>query len=150
MPGSDSNLGAPPTVAKWGPFAGLPRSLAFSPDGRHLAIGHDECEIWDVAEGKFVRRLPGALVAWSPDGHALATGGGELYNAARIWDAQTGEERAKLIGGHLHQLTALVYSPNGHRVLSGSADPAGATEGAIRCWDANSGEEVFDFSGCVE
>ena len=150
MPGSKSTLGAPPTVAQWGPFAGLPRSLAFSPDGRHLAIGHDECEIWDITEGKVARRLPGSLVAWSPDGHTLATGGGDLYNAARIWDVETGQLRAKLIGGHLHELTALIYSPNGRRVLTGSADPAGATEGVIRCWDAKSGEEVFDFSGCLE
>ncbi|HEX5472003.1 MAG TPA: hypothetical protein VFW73_08955 [Lacipirellulaceae bacterium] len=150
MPGSDSSLGAPPTVATFGPFVGLPRSLAFSPDGRRLAIGHDFCEIWDVDERKSTRQLPGSLVAWSPDGQTLATGAGELSNSARIWDAETGQERAKLIGGHLHQLTALVYSPNGLRVLSGSADPAGATEGVIRCWDAANGNEVFDFSGCLE
>jgi WD40 repeat protein len=150
LPASDSTLGAPPTAAAWGPFAGLPRSLAFSPDGRRLAIGHDFCEIWDVEQRKFIRQLPGSLVAWSPDGLTLATGGGELYNAARIWDAETGQERAKLSGGHLHQLTALTYSPNGRRVLSGSADPAGETESVVRCWDAANGDEVFDFSGCLE
>ncbi|HEX7378756.1 MAG TPA: hypothetical protein VF278_16665, partial [Pirellulales bacterium] len=150
LPGPKSTLAAPPAAAKWGRYAGLPRNVAFSPDGRWLAIGHDECEIWNVAEGKCVRRLAGTLAAWSPDGRALATGGGELYNAARIWDAETGELRAKLDGGHVHQLTSLVYSPNGRRVLTGSADPKGICEGVVRCWDAASGEEVYDFSGCVE
>lgn len=150
LPGPKSTLAAPPAAAKWGRYAGLPRHVAFSPDGRWLAIGHDECEIWNVAEGKCVRRLTDTLAAWSPDGRALTTGGGELHNAARIWDAETGELRAKLDGGHVHQLTSLVYSPNDRRVLTGSADPKGICEGVVRCWDAASGEEVYDFSGCVE
>jgi WD40 repeat protein len=92
--------------------------------------------------------LPGSWVAYAPEGQTLATGGGELNNAACIWDAESG--LARLIGGHHYKLTALVYSPNGRRIVTGSADPACQSEGVIRCWDAMTGDEVFDFSGCTE
>ncbi|HVX62142.1 MAG TPA: hypothetical protein VHC19_16105, partial [Pirellulales bacterium] len=133
-----------------GPFAGMPVSLGFSPDGRKLLIGHDYCELWDLDVRKLIRQLRGSWVSYAGDGLTLATGGGELTNAARVWDAESGQERARLIGGHHFKLTALVYSPNGRRIITGSADPACQSEGVIRCWDATTGEEVFDFSGCFD
>jgi WD40 repeat protein len=81
----------------------------------------------------------------------LATGGGELDCEARIWDAKTYQQRARLIGGHQHALLTLAYCQNGQRVLTGSAggaDPAGQREGALRCWDVKPGNEVADFSDC--
>ncbi len=137
--------------ATWGPFDSMPRSLCFSPDGQRLLIGHNYCDVWDVATGKPLHRLPGARVSFSPDGQTLATGGGELASEARIWDAKTYQQRARLIGGHQHPLLAISYSPNSQRVLTGSAgstDPAGQWEGAIRCWDVTTGDEVADFSDC--
>ncbi|HVX09610.1 MAG TPA: hypothetical protein VHC22_00275 [Pirellulales bacterium] len=151
LPEPDDADAKPPTAkAKWGPFAALPVSVAYSPDGKRLLIGHDVTEVWDVAEGKKVRQLPGSRVAYAPDGRTLATGGGELYNAVRVWDAETGEERARMVGGHHYQVTSLVYSPNGKRLLSGSADPEYQGEGVIRCWDLKTGDEIFDFGGCFD
>ncbi|HVX62808.1 MAG TPA: hypothetical protein VHC19_19470 [Pirellulales bacterium] len=134
--------------AEWGPLAGLPLSLSFSPDGSRLLVGHDYCEVWDVSEGKAIRQLPGSWAAFAPGGQTIATGGGELKNAARVWDAETGKERARLIGGHRFQLTALAYAPNSRRLITGSADPACQSEGVMRCWNIETGEEVVDFSGC--
>jgi len=43
-------------------------------------------------------------LAFSPDGHILATGGEE--NVARLWDAATGQTRGELnVGSHAHGLT---------------------------------------------
>ena len=51
-------------------------------------------------------------LAFSPDGHILATGGEE--NAARLWDAATGQTREELyVGSHAHGLT---FSPDGRTV----------------------------------
>lgn len=147
---TDAAAKAPAAKAEFGPFAGPPLSVAFSPDGRRLLVGHDYCELWDVAERKTIRQLPGSRVAYAPDGRTFTTGGGELVGDARIWDAETGAERARLIGAHHYALTTLLYSPNGRRIVSGSADPACSGEGVIRCWDAQSGEEIFDFEGCCE
>lgn len=149
LPDPDDDAAKPPTAtATWGPFAAPPVSVAFSPDGRRLLIGHDYCEVWDVDEGKLIRELPGSQVAYAPDGKTIATGGGEIIGEARVWDAESGAQRARLIGGHRYSLTSLLYSPNGKRIVSGSADPSCEGEGVIRCWNAETGEEVFDFSGC--
>jgi WD40 repeat protein len=149
----DAAAKPPKADAEWGPFAGMPMSLSFSPDGTRLLIGHNYCDTWDVTAGKPIRRLPGTYAAYSPDGQTVATGGVELANTARIWDAETGRERAQMVGGHQHGVTALIFSPNGRRVITGSASKTGISgqwEASIRCWDANTGEEVFDFGGCCD
>jgi tetratricopeptide (TPR) repeat protein len=73
--------------------------LAYSPDGRRLAVVHGgrSPEIWDVATGRVVLLLDwdgaGAdAVAWSPDGHRLAAARGR---SVKVWDAtpQTREDR---------------------------------------------------------
>lgn len=150
LPDADPAAKVPAANATWGPFAGLPVGLAFSPDGRRLLVSHEYCEVWDVAEGKMIRQVPGSRVAFAPNGRTFSTGGGELVGDARIWDAESGEELARLVGGHHYALTTLLYSPNGRRIITGSADPRCQGEGVIRCWDAQSGEEVFDFSGCLD
>lgn len=81
-------------------------SLAFFPDGRHLAIGLADglLEVWDVTHRRTRAKLVGAgeptqefiiSVAFSPDGNQLVV---EFhvdvlcwYTEIRIWDAVTGQ-----------------------------------------------------------
>jgi WD40 repeat protein len=73
--------------------------VAFSPDGRRLAVGYNDGDctvrVWDLATGALVRQLRGHTqgvyaVAWNRAGTLLATG--SLDRTARLWDATVWEE----------------------------------------------------------
>ena len=73
---------------------GDPVGLAFSPDGRRLAVGVGNGAVLFETEGwRELRRLeghPDALLslAWSPDGATLAGGG--MEGTIAVWDVQGG------------------------------------------------------------
>jgi WD40 repeat protein len=111
---------------------GSVRGLAFSPDGRRLAVvSGDEPDlrsapevkgegagVWDVATGQRLLRLEGhdgtvKTVAYSPDGKAIATGGAD--HTTRLWDAATGKELRKLEGPGT-PVESVVFSPDGRRL----------------------------------
>jgi tetratricopeptide (TPR) repeat protein len=57
-------------------------------------------------------------VAFSPDGKRVLTGSDD--GTARVWDAQTGAEIARLL--HEDEVNAVAFSPDGKWVLTGSRD----------------------------
>jgi hypothetical protein len=58
----------------------------------------------------------------------------------KIWDAQTGNELMTL-AGHQDGVTAVAYSPNGARIVSGSSD------NTVKIWDARTGQIVATLKG---
>lgn len=117
---------------------GDPYGLAFSPDGRRLAVGvGNAAVVYETETWGEVRRLQGhpnviLAVAWSPDGKTIAAGGFEGVSV--LWDATTGALRARL-EGHSSYVGALAFSPDGRSLLTGSHD------GSIRLWNPEDGRE---------
>jgi RNA polymerase sigma factor (sigma-70 family) len=77
---------------------GLASSLAFSPDGKLLAVGGGGTSIYliDIATGKRQQQYIGHegrifRVALSPDGSTLASGGED--NLIYLWDAKTSQKK---------------------------------------------------------
>ncbi len=108
----------------------LYQSWAYSPDGRHIAVGLDGLKILSDETLEEVRTLEGGYCcAFSPDGRAIATG---VHNTILAYDAKTGGEIAA-IWGHSRSVKVCFYSPDGEWILSAGSD------GSIRIWDAWTG-----------
>ncbi len=59
-------------------------------------------------------------MAFSPDGHRIASGGTD--NTLRLWDADTRQPLGAPLTGHTDAINSVAFSPDGTRIASGSAD----------------------------
>jgi WD40 repeat protein len=122
------------------------RSIAFSPDGRHLLVG--ECQdatviLWDVETGEEARRFEGHT--WAIEGSAFSRTGKQVLTASgdktiRLWDAETGKPLRRFLG-HSSDVSGVAFSPNGRYCASCSWDKT------IRLWDLETGKELHRFEG---
>jgi WD40 repeat protein len=144
-------LEAPPGA---GPVAeGQPATLyaAFSPDGRFLAAAHRTgAALWDAADGRLQRPLSTTYLpvdtsgmVFSPDGSRLAAviaSPGSGWAELKLWTVADGKEAPA--PRRFPPAGALAFSPDGGRLLA-----AGGRDGAVRLWEAATGQEVRCFPG---
>ncbi len=151
-------------------LSGLPEddaviSLAFSPDRRSLAAATTDKETVFSLDGKVIRSGNGSTIssweftngrelllkrritriigvvwalAFSPDGTTLAAA--TEAREIRLWDLQTGKERASL-RGHRKTVHGVAFSFDGKLLASGSLDKT------VKLWDLSKGEELATFRG---
>src|SRR5262249_1689510 len=77
---------------------------------------------------------PVLSLAFSPDGKTLA--GGSVDGAVRLWDAQTGEEKA-VLKGHQEPVLSLAFSPHRPTLICVYGN------GIVRLWKGATDMEVW-------
>ena len=74
-------------------------------------------------------------MAFSPDGHRLATASGD--NTVRVWDADTGQPLGDPLTGHTDSVSSVAFSPDGHRLATASDD------NTVRLWPASAFRDML-------
>ena len=115
-------------------FEGYPVILAFSKDGKTLAVaGLDDIEIWNMDTYSHVSTLKnksGGLWKFvlSADGATVVTM--NHHGTVDLWSAQTGKHERTLTTGWTSRFSTLVFSHDGKTIAS-------STGSKIHLWDTN-------------
>jgi hypothetical protein len=126
------------------------RSLAFSPDGRFLAVGKLDRAIGIYDIDKNVRAASRenlndlgevTSLAFTPDGRKLLSGGhGGRIQMWNVSDSGQLTESGTFIG-HAHDIHSIYVGANGNSVLSGDGS------GTVRAWKLDTCREDFATDG---
>ncbi len=118
-------------------------TLAYSPDGKTLAVGGFRVvRLVDSATGEVRQTIGGCAdqvqcVAWSSDGKCLAASGGIPAQAGEvvIFDTSTWKPLRSLVG-HAEVVYAVAWKPNSMELVTGSLDKTACI------WDGMTGRQT--------
>lgn len=121
-------------LAVLNPNGGRVRGLAWSPDGKYLAVGASAsgtAQLWNVSNGHPFATLQGSngqvyQMAWSPDGSLLAAGLDD--NTARVWDVRS-HRLVQTLQGTDAVIFGVAWSLRGDRLAVGNSD------GSVQIWE---------------
>ncbi|HEY7427335.1 MAG TPA: WD40 repeat domain-containing protein [Gemmataceae bacterium] len=123
-------------IRPFGPRYPGPQEVAFSPDGKSVAIPG---VVWSVTTGKELCKLdddddvPVFGLCFSPDGKTLAATRGGWID---FWKLPTGQ-KVHDFPNHRGPVMNLAYSPDGRQLATAGMD--------IRLWDTRTGELIRSF-----
>jgi RNA polymerase sigma factor (sigma-70 family) len=119
---------------------GETRHLAFSPDGKQVAVSQGGgVTFYDAATGKEQRRVPpaGKWVAWwlayAPDGRSVALPGATA-TTIRLCDPATGKEIRSFSNGP--EVLNVAFAPDGKTLAAAGKD------NVVRLWDVATGKQA--------
>jgi WD40 repeat protein/tRNA A-37 threonylcarbamoyl transferase component Bud32 len=120
-------------------------ALAYSPDGRWLAVRPEEEKtvlLLDARTHETSARFSGhegyvSTAAFSPDSRLLASGSQD--RTIRLWQIGSGE--CRVLPGHTDVIYSVAFHPDGTRLASAARD------GVVWLWDVARGEEVVRLRG---
>ncbi len=120
-------------------------SVAFSPDGKLLALGDTKGEIHlrQVADGRHDLTCKGHTtwvlsLAFNPDGRIFASSSADC--TVKLWDVDTGQ-CLQTLQGHDNEVWSVAFSPDGSTLVSGGDDRT------VKLWSVRTGECIKTFQG---
>ncbi|WP_413199683.1 NB-ARC domain-containing protein [Nostoc piscinale] len=120
-------------------------SIAFSPNGKLLAMGdtNGEIRLYQVTNCNQVLTFQGHTnwvpsLSFSPDGSILASSSSD--HTVKLWNSHTGQ-CLKTLQEHEHEVWTIAFSPDGKTLVTGSNDRT------IKLWNVITGECLQTFHG---
>lgn len=142
------------------------RAIAFSPDGRMLAVagpcagGENDrnqgwaVQLWDTTAHRVVATLSNPhstpesfssyySLRFSPDGRILAAGGGAMQGTVNLWDVGSREFTAELTVGSVGtEIYSVAFSPDGRTLASAAHGDATSPDNSVQLWDVGSSRRL--------
>ncbi len=123
-----------PFNERWVVSSGNIFSVAVSPNGRFVAVGGQQLELWSLATSRLIVSLPspapGTRVEFSADGRTLLA---VVHGKAVAGWAVSDTPERRVFDGHTLGVPAVAFKPDGSRLVSVSKDLT------VQVWNTGTG-----------